>query len=769
MKRRNRVMAFMLSAVMAASLAACGKGDSEQEVGSMATREWAYVPEYLEVGEGEDDSISYNNMQLFGDSLYYSSYSFDEATGTSSNVLVRYHLTDGTREEIPISLKEEQNLSSYRVAEDGSVYAQIYDWSDPAPDADGYSQSKQFLAKYDSQGNEMYSLDLNELMKDADDSNTYIRTILVDEQGRAYLISDAGIWLVDAEGNGRGRVELNVDGWVNGGGISKDGKVYVAYYNNSGNGSNYCISEIDFDQKKVVGTYENFPSGNGDSLTAGLEKDFVVYDSNSVYEYDVKSQSAEKLFDWLDSDINGSNVRAIGVTEDGRILATMEDYDSGERGIALLTKTKASEVPMKEEIVVAAMYSSSELQAAAVRFNKGSDQYHISIRQYVDFNSGSENAWQDGITRLNNDITSNNCPDIIDLSSVNVEQFVAKGVFEDLAPYLEKSENLKREDLVENVLEGFTYDGVLVGIPSKFSIQTVVGRTSDVGSEMGWSLDDMIAFADAHPDTELFDGVEKSTMMYYCMMYNENAFVDWGAGTCNFDSPEFKSLLEFVNRFPDEFDWQQEGRPSEPTRIQDGEVLLSTVYINDFERIQMYIDIFGGDITCIGFPTTDGSIGCALNADECYGITAKSGKKDGAWAFIESYLTKEDTERWWWGFPTNKKVLEKRIQEAVEVKYITDQEGNPLLDENGEPIPEGGTSSINYEDGWSYTYHQTTQEEVDIVLELMDIAKPASSSNDEIMSIINEEAEAYFKGQKSVDDVAGIIQSRVNVYVSENS
>ncbi len=767
MKKRNRVLTIALAAAMTVSLAACGKGDSGQEQGTMATREWAYVPEYLDIAE-EEESISYYDMQLTGDSIYYSSYSFDEATGSSSNKLMRYQLADGTRKEMPVSLKETQNLSSYKVMEDGSIFAQVYDWSDPAQDADGYTQNKQFLVKFDSQGKEVYSLDLNELMEDAENSNTYVRTILVDDQGRAYLISDGGAWLVDAEGNGRGRVEINGDGWVNGGGISKDGKVYVAHYNNTGNGNGYCISEIDFDQKKVVGTYENFPNGNGDNLSAGLEKDFIVHDGSSVYEYDVKTQSTEKLFDWLDSDINGSYVRSIAVTEDGRILATMEDYDSGENGIALLTRKKASEVPQKEEIVVATMSSGSDLQAAAVRFNKSSDQYHVSIRQYVDYNNWNENSWNDAITRLNNDITSNNCPDIIDLSSINVEQFVAKGVFEDLAPYLEKSENLKREDLLENVLQGFTYDGLLVGIPSKFSIQTVVGKTSDVGKEMGWSLDDMIAFADAHPGVELFDRLSKSTMMYYCMMYNESAFVDWNTGTCHFDSPEFKSLLEFVNRFPDEIDWEQEST-SEPTRIQNGEVLLSTLYINDFERIQMYIDIFGGEITCIGFPTTDGSIGCALNAEECYGIAAKSGKKDGAWDFIESYLTKEDTERWWWGFPTNKKVLEKRIQEAVEVKYLTDQDGNPILDENGEPIVEGGTSSINYDDGWSYTYHQVTQEEVDMVLELMDVAKPASSSNDAIMSIINEEAEAYFKGQKSVDDVAGIIQSRVNVYVSENS
>ena len=85
-----------------------------------------------------------------------------------------------------------------------------------------------------------------------------------------------------------------------------------------------------------------------------------------------------------------------------------------------------------------------------------------------------------------------------------------------------------------------------------------------------------------------------------------------------------------------------------------------------------------------------------------------------------------------------------------------------------EPIS-SGTSSIGYEDGWSYTYHQTTQEEVDRVMELMNIAKPVSyNGNDEISKIINEEADAFFKGQKSVDEVAGIIQNRIRNYVGEN-
>ena len=40
-------------------------------------------------------------------------------------------------------------------------------------------------------------------------------------------------------------------------------------------------------------------------------------------------------------------------------------------------------------------------------------------------------------------------------------------------------------------------------------------------------------------------------------------------------------------------------------------------------------------------------------------------------------------------------------------------------------------------------------------------------SGDDITNIINEEAAAYFSGQKSAEDVAKIIQSRMQVYLSE--
>ncbi len=425
-------------------------------------------------------------------------------------------------------------------------------------------------------------------------------------------------------------------------------------------------------------------------------------------------------------------------------------------------------MPQKETIVVATMGGSYSLQSRAVKFNKASDKYHISVRDYVDYNNWTENTWSDALTNLNNDITSsNNCPDMIDLANLNIPQLVAKDVLEDLSPYLEKSGRVNRGDFVENILEAYTYDGRLVSVPSYFSMRTVIGSASMVGSEGGWTLEQLIALANEHPDAELFDRVSKLSILQTAMMFNEDAFINWETGECSFDTDGFKNILEFVNRFPDEVNWEQ-GADSEPARIQNGEVLLSDAFIYDFNQLQMYNEIFQGDYNCVGFPTVDGSGGHALSASEAYAITTKSEKKDGAWEFLESILAEEDNNLYYSGFPTLKSKLEKMAEEAVTPDYVTDENGEIMKDENGEAIINEGVSSVGYEDGWSYTYRLATQEEVDKVMELMDLAKPVSyNGDDEISKIINEEAEAFFKGQKSVDEVAGIIQNRVNNYVGE--
>lgn len=61
-----------------------------------------------------------------------------------------------------------------------------------------------------------------------------------------------------------------------------------------------------------------------------------------------------------------------------------------------------------------------------------------------------------------------------------------------------------------------------------------------------------------------------------------------------------------------------------------------------------------------------------------------------------------------------------------------------------------------------------TQEEVEEICQFIYGVNRTAYYNEEIRNIIIEDAEAFFSGQRSAQEAAGIIQSRAQVYVNEN-
>ena len=78
----------------------------------------------------------------------------------------------------------------------------------------------------------------------------------------------------------------------------------------------------------------------------------------------------------------------------------------------------------------------------------------------------------------------------------------------------------------------------------------------------------------------------------------------------------------------------------------------------------------------------------------------------------------------------------------------------------------GGTG-VN-EDG-SISIYAMTQEQADEILGLINATTAVYGYDESIMGIITDEAAPYFAGEKSLDDTVNMIQSRVNLYVAEQS
>lgn len=751
-----------LAAVLAAlALTACGKGDAAKE-GS----QWVWAPEFITT----EDSLY--GGELVGDSIYSVSYMEQQMTPAEGDAsedvqgpvyiqcIRKYSLTDRKTENYPIAWPEGEEgygIQKSAFTGDGGMWAVVYAYSD------NWENRTYRLMKFSAEGQGLPSRDITDQVKGG-----YIDNMAVDSEGRVYIATEEAFLLYDAEGNMQASLnmsEITGGSWVRGICQGKDGKVYLDYQVQDGTGANSCLAEVDFGGRKIGTVYKNLPMHN--VIAAGGEWDFLLSDETDVYGYRLETQEQEKLFTWLDSDIDGNSVTAFGMLEDGRMAAVISSYATNYNAVALLTKTTADKAVQKETIRIGTLYNAYSLQSVAADFNRNSDKYRISVKQYIDYNNYGENTWADALASLNNDLTSANCPDILDLAGVNIEALAAKGLFEDMGQYLDKSSTLNRSDFLENILAAYTLNGRLLGIPKSFTLRTIAGSAIDLGTEPGWTLEELMAYADRHPDKELFDGMSKENMMYTLMSYNKSAFIDWSTGECKFDSDVFKSLLKFVNRFPEDAKY---GDPA-LLRIQNKEVLLYDANLYQFESVQEAIDAYEGKALWVGIPTVDGKAAHALYAEQVYAITSKSKNKEGAWAFLETFLNLKN-DRYSMGFPTKKADLEKMREEATDLYYRND-DGSPMLDGEGNPILRESYNSIGYmsEDGteWNFTYHIVTQEEADMVMSMMENAKVVSyNGDDEIMKIISEEAGAFYKGQKSVDEVATIIQGRVKMYVETN-
>lgn len=755
----KKKMALIIAVLMAAVLTACGnKEAAESQKGE--TNEYVYVPEFYTLNIGEETYI--NTLKIYGENLYYTSYTYDESAQEMTNEFVRRPLQALENPEIINLYKDVPEGFTSAVGEftfdsEGNFYC-IRQLSPRYVEGMEYQESdyKTFLVKYDTEFEEVWSVDFAEVFPE---ENRYVQNMVVGGENKIYLVSNNVIHVIDGTGTFVKTITTNAN-WINSLAVTSDERVFTVQYGNQG----MEMVEVDTVKDVMGETLQNIPDTNAE-LQAGQNGTLFVSGFNKLYEYDLNSQESKEVLDWVESSILGNSVQNISILEDGRLAVYCDNY-SGTPELVFLTKTESSKVPEKKVLTLGTLYASSgSLQEAVVNFNKKNTEYTVKVKAYIDDTAEwTETTYSDAITMLHADIASGNCPDLIDLSMVNLNSVTAKGVLEDLTPYLKASEVANIDDFVPSVLNAYHVNGIQTTVPTYFTINTLLARASVVGEEPGWTMEEMIALAKKNPKAKLLYGMTKESALQTCLMYASDSFIDYENSTCSFDSPEFIQFLEFANCFAMEFEYNED--ESFPKMLQSGEVLLSNVSFSDVHAYQMYYLMFEEDgVIPIGYPTSDGKPGVYISGNETYGISSQSANKDGAWKFMESLLT-ENTATHSWGFPARKDELEEVFKEACEPQYQYDENGEIKVDAEGNPMQYPKTT-WGY-DNWEVEIYAAGEEEIEGIKQLIEIARPLSQESEEIYNIIGEEAAPYFAGQKSAEEVAKIIQSRIKIYVSEN-
>lgn len=801
----KRMLCLLLALCMCLSLAACGKSGEASEAPAKAEveehPEFVYTAEYKTLVEGTKNYLSVRGYT--GDGFYVSSM---EKTGENipEGVTPRYegeydvygtflyHMDfDGNMTKLdaystlPPEVDEQgrrefnssSSLSGIGFTDDGFVTIEMVysSWNAGDGSAALYSEQywqdqkyeqKYYIRSFDKAGNE---LSCAQIPVSQDEWMDAYRMQL-DAKGNALVTTDTGIRAIAQDGSDA--YSISYEGYVDG--LIRLGDGSPAMFAWSDTAGSYMIHRID----SATGTVDEGTPITGDaysSCAGNSEYDFFTTNGTNFYGYKLGEAEPTKLFNWINCDVNGSMINVLGVSDDGAVSGILSEWNESDQTtdyeLVTVKKVPYESVPHKEKLSMAVLYLDYNVQDMIVDFNRSNDKYRVEI---VDYSEASDGDWQAAAEKLNTEIMSGKVPDIFCLNGLNYTQLASKGILEDLYPYIDADKELDRADFFPNILSAMEVGGKLCTTVAGVYINSAIGASSVVGDTPGWTYEEFNAALASMPAgcTAFDEYVTRDSILQTCLALDMDDFVDWGTGECNFNSQQFIQLLQFAKGFPAEFDWESynwETAASTEDRLASGMQMLvqTSAYSIDDIFYNNYTYFMGSPITYKGFPTYSGTGNMFSLTESGYAMSSKTEHKDAVWQLLREFFTKEYHDEKVYSLSSRIDVFEEKAKEATTIQYQKDAEGNNILDDKGEPIPVVRYSMWNQHTNKAEEIYALTDEQVQQIRELIETTTKMADYDDSIIKIVTEQAAPFFEGQKSAEEVAKLVQSKVNIYVNE--
>ncbi len=689
-----------------------------------------------------------------------------------SNYVPKYCLAsvklDGSdKQYMPLYLDEklpltQGYLSGMHLLQDGSVVAcyDVYfeDLSDPM---NPIFSEEYYMLRWDNQGNLLWTTNVTGQEGDY----FYINSVLLDEQNHLTVFNHTGeILILDDKGTILKREKTNnFDmGNINQIITCKDGTSYVT--TNNEEGTKLYISTYDH-ATGLVGEKVELPENFFNYyMYSGIDKELLLCNSSGIYTYNIGDSEPAIMMDFINSDIATFSMDHVNMLDEHTFIASFYDMVSYDNVVAKFSYVKPEDVADKIPLVLGCSYMGGDIKAQVINFNRTNPNYRITVKDYSSYNTLDD--YMLSFTQMNNDIISGNMPDIMIVdSSQDISSWANKGLLADVRELIEKDAELSKLEYMENVWNAFSVKDKLHVVVPSFAIQTMIARKDVVGDKASWTMSEFMDFMKMQDeDVTPFGGdILRDSFLNYIMIYCGSEFVDINSGTCNFQSKEFISMLEYAKKFPveyapdfwDNYDWE-----AEQSMYRDKKAVLLFTYMSDAPSlVSMIHGQLGSEAAYVGFPGLEGNSSVLQPSSDMFVISAKSANIQGAWEFVRYYLTEEyQNSENIYGFPVLKSVLDERLQSTM-------KKPSHINEETGAKEEYDYTYYIN---GEEISVDPFTQAEFDEISAFISSVNKRSYYNEEIINIVKEEAESFFSGQKSAEEVAGIIQSRVQIYVDEN-
>lgn len=651
-----------------------------------------------------------------------------------------------------------------------------------------YYESKNYFIHLDSEYKVINMMLTNELLGLAPEEYAYIYGITPLSDGSIAFISNDTVYTIDSEMNitlKKSSEDLNAN-YINT--ILDTPKGVVVVYSDQ----NYDNKAVILDpvSKSFSAPYDFSQLGYGQYYGGSGDYDIYYTSDNGIGGYSFETGEGVELLNYMNSDLNNFYPNELIAGDNNTFICTTWNYDdTSDDGMKII---RLSPVPDEEKepkyiITLGALYLNYNIRNYIYKFNRSNDEYRIVLKDYsadIDYSEESEYTYEDAITKINSDIAAGNVPDLFVCSSeLPFDSYASKGLFIDLYKYMDADENYSRDKFEQNILSAFETDEKLYRIPATYNVQGFGGLKRVIGDYAeNWNMDSFMALANSlDENVVMFRDITRDNLLEVMLSSMYDEFIDVASGKCSFNDGAFASILEYASTLGettifDDMDWdkvEDNFWEEYENAIAEGKVALSSAYFGSFDD---YISLINytfrtDEIALVGYPGASGSP-VIYDSSSAISISSKSKLKDGAWAFIASLLSEDFQDSLDWNFPVRTSSLEKMMKNQIEESQKRKKEEEeasggetPLVAETYASPKMLGVADSTYE----YGNYYLDENYANIVLEFIRSADMISHSDSEITKIVKEEAGRFFEGQCTSDQAAEAVQSRVSIYVSENS
>lgn len=716
------------------------------------------------------------SLYVHGSDMYYVK---SDGTQDEKKSIYTYNLDSQENQKLPYKLNGFNNLCDMCQDAKGNYYALVYGYDLPACDSvmrlskyyESVSQGKTVhynpfskgitetfeIIKLDKTGKEVGRVRLFELFTESDEFTDYsVNFINVDKSGNVYVVdSTKKITVFDSKlkqlfelmGKNYSYYDLFRLG---------DGAVGIRTLTDGGK---YQIATIDVKKKGFGKVYKKIDGlGNRTVLSEGENNQLLYEAGGEIKVYSLSKQSVTSTgVEFARLQVSPEYIKCIRQLEDGSYQTVHLTYDnSGKSVITLLNIMEDNGNDERTKLTLATFQMNDSTQQLIMEFNQRNEGCILVEKDY------SQYSKEERMTHFQRDMLEGKI-DLVDGSACDWRNFASQGMFEDLYTYIDSDKEMNRKDFYENVLNSCSLKKKLYTITPGFEVKTLIGRISDVGKEQKWTFEQYRKVKERlTKDQVMIYGRTRSEVLTDMVSSNLSSLVDYETCQSHFDSPVMKDILEFSAQMKSEEELKKE-RQSDTAlddfirKMKKGQIRLNYVNLSPLEvqSLKVYQKLMGEEVNMAGYPGVSGNV---IKTDHLFAIAKNSKEKELAWSFIRQQLTQDYQNQFVDKFPIRKASCESILEGLTkEVIVSVDETGKPLKDIAGE------WNYGNYKD----TLKPVSKQVVNQCKEVLGNTKALDESNEEILSIVLEEASAYFAGSRNFQEVSAIMKNRVDTYLSE--